>query len=125
MTAIIFEYNGNVGVEIDIKEGKFLNDPLAPGQLGCVISTEEIEISPAAIEIIKKAPRSGGSFAELMLTKHDPGPGSSIGILSHGKVNLGNDFEIGRECDLSILEDCNIKEFEAPDDFKAFIDEMR
>ena len=125
MTARIFEYKGNLGVDIDIQNGKFLNDPKAKGQLGCVMSTEEIEITPAAIEVIKKAPRAGGSFATMMLTRHIPGPGSSIGVLGFGKMNLGTDFEIGRDCEIEVLSDCKVVEFETPQDYIDFIDEMR
>lgn len=127
MTARIFEYKGNVGVEIDM-EGKFINDPFAQGQLGCVISTKEIQIMPSAIEVIKKSSREGGSFASLMLTKHE-GAGeehgkSSIGIMGGGKINFGKDISIGRDCDLEVLNDCEILDFEAPEDYKTFIDEL-
>jgi len=125
MTAKIFEYKGNVAFDIAM-DGKFINDPFGPNQLGCVISTKEIEISPAAIEVIKRAKREGGSFSTLMLTKHsqpDAENPSSIAVVGGGKVHLGTDISIGRDCDLEVLNDCVIVEdMEAPDDYKAFID---
>lgn len=121
MTAKIFEYKKNIGIDIDMK-GKFINDPFQPGQLGCVISTKDVIITPSAIDVIKNAKREGGSFAELMLTKHDPGPGSSIGILGGGKINLGSEFSIGRDCETSILDDCVIEDFEVPEEYKNIID---
>lgn len=121
MTAQIFTYKGNLGISIDMEDGKFLNDVYHPGQLGCVIPTEEVEISPDAKQYIKNLPREGGSFAPLMLTKHTDGT-SSIGILGFGKVNLGKEGTISRDCDLSVLDDCKETEIEAPDDYKGFID---
>jgi hypothetical protein len=100
---------------------------MSQGQLGCVISTSEIQITKEAKEIISNAKREGGSFAELMLTKHegigaDEHGKSSIGIFGFGKVLLGKDFKIGRDCDKSVLDDCEEVEIEVPQDFKDFID---
>lgn len=123
MTAKIFSYKGHVGIDINM-DGTFLNDPKGMGQLGCVISTKEVEITQDAIDIIKSAKKSGGSFAELMLTKHAEEGDSSIGVMGFGKVYLGNKFEIGRTCETSILADCNLITEEAPADFKEAIDEL-
>jgi hypothetical protein len=122
MTARFFEYKGHVGAAIDMKEGKFINDPFEPGQLGCVISTEEVQMTPKVKELIQKAERTGGSFSPLMLTKHSDGTGSSIGIMGGGKMYMGKSLEIGRTCELSVLEDCTVVDEEAPIDFRDFID---
>ena len=125
-TAKLFAYKGHVAAEIDIN-GKFLNDIHQAGQLGAVISTSEIEITKEAKEIIKNAKREGGSFAELMLTKHtnpEEHGKSSMGILGFGKVHLGDDFSIGRDCDVSILEDCSEVEIDISDEYKSFIDSL-
>jgi len=126
-TAKIFAYKGNVGVEIDHENGKFLNDPNAGGQLGCVIRTDEVEISQEAKDLIKACKQGGGSFSELMLTEHDASihdesGRSSIGVLGFGKVHLGTDFEIGRTCTKSVLDHCTLVPNEVPEDYKAFID---
>lgn len=125
-TATIFAYNGNLGMTISAK-GKFINDPFAPGQLGAVISTDEVEISKEAKVLIKKAKRDGGSFAELMLTKHAGDAvkahgKSSIGVMGMHHVHLGQDFSIGRTCSLSVLEDCTEIENNPPEDYKDFVD---
>ena len=125
-TATIFAYNGNLGMIVNA-EGKFINDPFAPGQLGSVISTNEVEISREAKDLIKKANREGGSFAELMLTSHAGAAvkahgKSSIGVMGMGYVHLGSDFSIGRTCSLSALEDCAEIENNPPEDYKAFVD---
>ena len=125
-TATIFAYKGNLGMIISA-EGKFINDPFAPGQLGAVISTKEVEISKEAKELIKNAKREGGSFAPLMLTAHEGGAvedhgKSSIGVMGMGYVHMGTDFSIGRTCSLSALEDCTQVENNPPEDYKAFVD---
>ena len=127
-TATIFAYNGNLGMIINA-EGKFINDPFSPGQLGAVISTNEVEISKEAKELIKKANREGGSFAELMLTTHadssvESHGKSSIGVMGMGYVHLGTNFSIGRTCSLSALEDCTEVENNPPEDYKAFVDSI-
>lgn len=121
MKTRIFAYKGNLGATTDLENGKFLNDLTKPDQLGCVIDTKEVEITKDAKELIKKAKREGGSFAEIMLTKHTAG-GSSIGLLGFGKHQFGKDFNIGRDCDLSVLDDCiEMNDDIIPEDYKIFI----
>ena len=120
-TAFIFAYKGNVAVEIDMDNGKFINDLTQPGQLGCVIDSKEVEITQEAKDIIFKAKREGGSFSELMLTEHADGSGSSIGVLGFGKCFLGKDFKIGRDCEKGVLEHLEVVDKEAPQDFQDFI----
>lgn len=126
-TAKFFTYKGHLACEIDMN-GKFINDPQAKSQLGCVIETAEVQMTTDAKVMIKDAKREGGSFSELMLTRHKDqglayGP-SSIGIIGFSKVYLGKrgDFSIGRDCDKTVLDDCPTVEMEAPDDFKKFVD---
>lgn len=125
-TATIFAYKNNLGMIVNV-EGKFINDPFAPGQLGAVISTDEVEISKEAKALIQKAKREGGSFAELMLTKHEGAAvqshgKSSIGVMGMGYVHLGTDFSIGNTCNLATLEDCAEIENHPPEDYKSFVD---
>lgn len=127
-TATIFAHKGNVGMIIS-RKGKFINDPFVEGQLGAVIGTNEIEISKEAKALINKAKRDGGSFSELMLTKHEgvaieSHGKSSIGVMGMGFVHLGEDFSIGRTCSLSVLEDCTEIENNPPEDYKNFIDNL-
>ncbi len=122
-TAKIFAYKGTLAAEIDMKNGKFLNNPKK--EMGCVINTKDIAITPQAVALIKRAGRQGGSFAEIMLTKHADGSGSSIGLMGSGKVSFGHMFSIGRDCDTSVLNDCFICELEIPDDYQKHIDSNR
>lgn len=126
-TAFIFSYKGNLAATSDLQSGKFLNDPTQSGQLGVVISSDEVKITQEAKDLLKTAKRDGGSFSEIMLTRHT-GQGkksgeSSLGMIGAGKHNFGRDFSIGRDCDLSVVDDFAVVDKEAPEDFKSFIDD--
>jgi len=123
----IFAYKENLGAMTDLDNGEFINDPKVPGQLGCVVDCKNVDITKEAKELIKKAKREGGSFAALMLTKHaetvDKKMGEgSIGLAGFWKHHYGTEVEIGRDCELEVLELCNEVEIEVPEDYKAFID---
>lgn len=125
MKTQIFAYKNNLGATTDIEGGTFINDIKGPGQLGCVISTSEIQISTDAKELIRKASREGGSFAEIMLTKHNDNNvhgKSSIGLMGFRLHHFGEDFNISRDCELSVLEDCEEVVDNIPQGYKDFID---
>ena len=124
MRTKIFAYKGIVAAETDLENGKFINNPNNGGELGCVVSTTEIDITKEAKELIRKAKREGGSFAAIMLTKHSDGNGSSIALIGFGKhLYEGDDLCISRDCNLSVLEDCNETEIELPEEFVNFVNE--
>jgi hypothetical protein len=125
MKTKIFSHNGVIGAETDIENGKFINDIKAEGQMGCVISTKEVLITKDAIEILKNAERESDSFAPIMLTKHSDNEGS-IGLLGFGMhLFKDEDLCIGRDCDISILDDCEIlPDTEIPVEFKTFADSL-
>ena len=118
----IFSHKGHLAAIVPT-DCPFINDPFAKGQLGCVISTGNVKITQEAKDLINSHHRrEGGSFASFMLTKHDPSiqttfGKSSIGIMSIGNVYLGEEIEIGRDCDLSVLDDCELTTDAAPADF--------
>lgn len=123
MKTQIFEYEGHVGA-IMPENGKYLDDIRDPNQLGVVIDTKEVLITQKAKDILLNAKKDARSFAGLMFTRHGDGT-SSIGITHKGKVYLGTQetIVIGMHCDQSVLHDCEINEFEAPEDFMRFIDD--
>jgi hypothetical protein len=122
MRTKIFAYKGVVGAETDLDNGKFINNPKSSGQLGCVIDTKEVDITKEAKELLKNARREGGSFAAIMLTKHTGG-GSSVGLFGFWKhLFAGEDLCIGRDCDTSVLNDCNETEIEIPANFIEVVD---
>ena len=122
MTTKVFAYKGNLGMVTDMDNGKFINNPKTAGQLGCVVHSKEVEITPEAKKLLKTARRDRGSFSEIMLTQHGDGSGSSLGIMGFGKCHFGTAFSIGRTCELSVIDDFNEVDFEVPKDYKDFID---
>lgn len=55
MKTKVFGYKGIIGAETDLKQGVFLNDPMATGQCGCIVSVDELEINQEAIDILRTA----------------------------------------------------------------------
>lgn len=120
-TANIFFYKNHVGVDINMNR-KFLNDLTDNNQLGCVISTKEINISQEAVDFIKKLKRDTGSFAEIMMTrKQDDHQNASISFLGFGKILVTTETSISRTCDLTVLDECNIVENQPDERFKEII----
>lgn len=126
-TVEIFEYRGCVGAKSDIENGHFLNNPSGTGQLGIVISSDHVFISPSALAALKKSVKKlGGSFANTMLTTSTNGS-KSLGLLgkyTHGlKMTPNANFEIGRTCDISVLDSFHIVEdIKVPENFIEYID---
>lgn len=122
-TLKLFAYKGYLAADIDIKNGTFMNDIHGASQLGCVIDTDHVIITPEAKAILDGAGREGGSFANIMLTRSKEN--SSIGVLGFGKVLLqspGKPVLVSRDCDKTILQQCSVVDFPVPQDFIEFID---
>ena len=129
MKTRIFAHRGVVGAVTDMENGKFINDPMGGGQLGCVIDVNEVEMTTAAKEAIRGAGREGGSFAPIMLTQHaDEVGGASIGLFGRGfHLFHGEDLKIGRTCDLSVLDQIEINDdLEIPqrEEFESYVDSL-
>lgn len=122
MKTKIFSYKNFIGAETDLDKGKFLNNPKAEGQLGCVVPVEEILITKEAKNLLLKAKREGGSFASMMITKHEK-EGGSIGLLGHWKhAYCLDDAVLSRDCDLSLLNDLEEVNIDIPEDFMEYVD---
>lgn len=126
-TVEIFEYRGCVGAKSDIENGHFLNNPSGSGQMGIVISSDHVFISPSALAALKKSVKKlGGSFANTMLTTSTDGR-KSLGLLGkyvHGlKMTPDANFEIGRTCDVSVLDSFRVvNDIKVPKSFIEYID---
>ena len=111
-----------------IESGEFINDPGGKGQMGCVIRSDNVDITKEAKELLRNAPREGGSFSTVMLTVHDESiqerdGRSSLGLMGfHKHLLIGEDLMLGRDCDTSALDDMNEVEMEIPEDFKTMLD---
>lgn len=127
-TLSIFEYKGIVGGNTDMINGKFRNDVKQPGQMGCVVSAEDTIVSPAALALLRKSKREGGSFAQFMLTACSDGT-NDVCVLGFNKHMITDDIsnkiiKIGRECDLSVLDHVIVQDIEAPEDFKEYVESL-
>ena len=123
MKTQIFAYKGIIGATTDLDSGKFINNPKSKSQLGCVISSKEIEITKEAKELLRCAPREGDSFAPIMLTRHTNGT-SSIGLIGfHTHLFKGKNLCIGRTCDIEILNDMDDTDIMIPEGFIRTIDD--
>ena len=128
-TLKIFEYKGEVGAISDLANGTFMNriDDTFSNQVGVVVSTKEVIISPSALEIMKnKYRRSGGSFASTMLSPANEYFDSSIALIGfslHVLTDEIGNIEYGTQCDLSVLDDIEVdSNIEVPDGFKEVVD---
>lgn len=123
ITAEIFAYRGHLGVDIDMT-ADFINDPQSKSQMGCVIDSKNILMTSEAKELIRTAQREPGSFAPIMLTRHSDGARSSMGFLGFGKILYKpEDILIGRDCDMSVLDDIKEHDIPIPAEFSGAIDE--
>jgi hypothetical protein len=73
MRTQVFAYKGFVGIKSDFKAEGLLNKPDQPGQLGFVVDAAFVDISPEALEILKKIPRSGDDIGEVDVFGDDKG----------------------------------------------------
>lgn len=124
-TLLFFTYRGNLAATTDIANGSFINEPMAPSQLGCVVDTKNVAMTSEAKKIIKSAGRESGSFAVLMLISHankKPWEGS-VAVMGWHKHHFGTNVKIGRECDLEVLDHIEIDDgIQIPEDYIEYID---
>ena len=126
-TLQLFAYKGHLGSMADMDNGSFLNDLSNGQQLGVVVHSRDVEMTSEAKDVLRQARREGGSFAAIMLTAHADGSGSSLGVGGFGHMHFGpEEIAIGRDCDLSVLDDCETNdEIEVPQDFKDLVEQEK
>jgi len=69
----IFSHNGWVGIKSGLKVDGLLNNPMEKGQLGFVVDTKFVDITPEALELLKKVPQSGDDIGEIDIWKTNNG----------------------------------------------------
>jgi hypothetical protein len=108
-----------IGANTDLDNGQFLNDPHGVGQMGCVVSTDQIEITQGAKDLLSNAQREGGSFAPIMIMK------GSIGLMGFGCHAFDTTEPVlSRDCDLSVLDTLETTDLEVPQDFIDYVDSL-
>lgn len=130
MKAHIFCYKGYIGVKTDLENGKFLNNPKDPTELGCMISVNQTTISTEAFDRFKKGYRRDykNPIGDIMLTKHpEEIKGKfrySITIFGSGIHFLGKTPRITKDCFLNALGAMELVPNNVPPEFKQMIDEL-
>jgi hypothetical protein len=69
MRTQIFAYKGWVGIKSDVTAEGLLNKPLDKGQLGFVIDITFVDISPEALNLLKKVKRSMDDIGDIDIIK--------------------------------------------------------
>lgn len=127
MKTRIFTYKGWLGIESSPEAEGLVAKP-GNGNMGCVLRTDCVEITPEAKQVFNNAKREGGSFAPFMLTTH-----KGAGV-EHGKSSVGwlggylqacefADVLIGRDCDKKAVEYMiEVADMEIPSEFKQLVD---
>lgn len=114
MKTKVFGYKGRIGAETDLTEGVFLNDPMATGQCGCIVSVDELEINQEAIDLLHTAIIGSDDIADIMLGANH------ICLLGFHKHLIS--LELTSSCDLTLLDRLIPTVFDVPTDFMEFID---
>jgi hypothetical protein len=118
MKTRIFSYKNAIGATTDLDNGIFLNNPKAEGQIGCVVSLDEVEITAEAQSLLQTVPLESGSFGMLMINK------SSIALTGFWvHLYIGEDLCLGRDADLSGILALTPTEIELPVEFIEAVDD--
>lgn len=119
MRTTIFAYRGYVGIDSDPSADHLVAGPHT-GSIGCVVESEGIDISPEALEELKKIKKSGDDLGEVDVFKS--GDKVVVGWLGgYRKVFKAEDIEGSSEFDASLLTaNPNVV---VPDEFKEAADE--
>ena len=122
MKTKIFSHGNTLGIESSLDKCKFMNDPTDNNQVGMICSIDEVEITQEAIDVIRKAEREAGSFAEIMLSTFGDSTTGSISILGKGFTMIHKPM-ISRNCDISILDQFKPVKIDLPEDFIVAVKE--
>lgn len=123
MRTQVFAYKGIVGIKSSYDAEGLLNKPSEPGQLGFVVDASFVDISPEALEVLKKVPRSGDDIGDVDVFKDNSGRVIFCWMGSNMKVVKVDDGMSGSSTyDASLLKS---KAGVLPDeDFVKFVDEL-
>lgn len=125
-TVDIYVYNGVVGATV-FEEGSFLNDISDENQLGVIVDVKNVSITQKAKDYIESNyVRLNESFSYFMLTLNPNKESADVGLIGGTGVRIiSNDgkVEIGRLCDISVLDMMNINDdIESSEDYREFVE---
>ena len=92
----IFAYKGFIGIKSFLTAPGLINDPRKPGQLGFVIDARFVDVSPEALKLLKKIPKSGDDIGDVDVFKSEKFPvviswlGGCLKMLKPGDGSSGS-----------------------------------
>jgi len=118
MKTKIFGYKGIVGAQTDLENGVFINQPLAHGQCGCIVSVDELEIDQEAIDLLKQAQVGCDDVTEIMLGK------DYICLLGFWLHVIPSPPVITSSCDKTLLDRLVPAKFDINPEFIEYVEEL-
>lgn len=120
MRTQIFVYKGLLCINSEPgADGMIASPATSPGNIGCTVEADKIDVSPEALTVLKGLRKVGGSFASIMCWGVNDGK-SYFGWLGGFKQVIDpKDLEGDRDYKPSLLTPT---EFEIPKEFSDFID---
>jgi hypothetical protein len=119
MRTKVFFYKGYVGIQSSMEADGIIAKP-GNGNIGFVINADHVDVSPEALDALKKVKKVGGSFGSLMIfqANDDVRCFSWLG----GPLNAfrPEDVEGDRDYTPSILKPTD--DVVVPEEFKQFVD---
>lgn len=120
MRVKIFEYKGYVGIDSDPNSEGLVAKP-GGGSLGVVMDASKADISPKALELIKKVRKGRDGLGEIDVFGTTEKP--ILGWLGgYKKAFKPEEIESSRDFNPNLLK--SVEGVEAPDGFKKFIDTL-
>lgn len=121
MRTKVFAYNGFIGIQsIHTAEG-LLNDPTQIGQLGFVVDAKFVDISPDALELLKKVSKSHDDIGDVDVFGASDDMVIFAWLGSNLRIIDPENCEGSRDYDASLLTACT-EPIEVPEDFKKVVD---
>lgn len=123
MRTTVFAHKGLIGIQSAPDAEGMLNKPLDPGQFGFVVDASYVDVSPEALELLKRIPKSDDALGDIDVFKADDGKvifgwiGSPMTVVDPATVVSGS-----RDYDATLLT-ANPKVITEPG-FIEFVDSL-
>ncbi len=119
----VHAYRGIVFINSAFDAPGFVNNPKDPGQMGCIVKTSEIDISPEALRIIQTYKNSADDLGVLDVLHNDEN-GTMLAWLGGPKTIIGpEEMEAGaNDTDYSKLKASEDVEYEIPEGLEEILD---
>jgi len=120
MRTQIFAYKGYLCINSEPgAEGMIASPATAPGNIGCTVEADKIDVTPEALTMLKGLRKVGGSFASISCFDSNDGKIYFGWLGGFKQVSDPKNLEGDRDYEPSLLTPT---EFEVPKEFSDFID---